>query len=351
MPTARVVEIVVPVAVRGSGDRSTPSGEHTVLRVHFTATDLVRTRVSDGADPLWETVLSLHRLQDRHPDPALPVRRRSGHGDGRGPLGMLLPLVPRRGYFPDFLTPPAAAAGVEPGLEALMSTPRTRLRAELTVLADRNPLPSWTRSLADGEPTALRRLARALRTYHHSTLGPLWPRVTRRAHTDRALRLHALWHGGAEAMLRTYGPAMRWRSPVLEVAYPVDRDLRLDGRGLLLVPSCFARSPVALADTALPPTLVYPARAPKADATKPAYQGLAPLLGHTRAAVLQALGGDPTTTELARRAGVSLSSASEHAAVLREAGLVASVRQSNAVRHVLTPLGSALLRENSPSGA
>nr|WP_241267416.1 winged helix-turn-helix domain-containing protein [Streptomyces scabichelini] len=313
------------------------------MRVHFTAADLVRTRVSDGADPLWETVLSLHRLRDKSPDPALATWRRSRHGARQGPLGMLLPLVPQRGYFPDFLTPPAGAAGVEHGLEALMSTPRTRLRSELAVLGGRNPLPSWTRSLADGEPAALRRLARSVRTYYHGTLGPNWPRISRRANTDRALRLHALWHGGAEAMLRTYDPSMRWRSPVLEVAYPVDRDLHLDGRGLLLVPSYFARSPVALADPALPPTLVYPAR-PAADDAPRTDEGLAPLLGHTRAAVLQALGGDPTTTELARRAGVSLSSASEHAAVLRGAGLVSSVRQSNAVRHVLTPLGSALLK-------
>lgn len=233
---------------------------------------------------------------------------------------------------------------MEPGLEALMSTPRTRLRAELTILGGRNPLPSWAGSLADGEPAALRRLADSVRTYHQGTLGPNWPRISRRADADRALRLHALWHGGAEAMLRTYGPSMRWRSPVLEVVYPVDRDLHLDGRGLLLVPSCFARSPVALADGTLPPTLVYPARPRTADDAPCTHKGLAPLLGHTRAAVLQALGGDPTTTELARRAGVSLSSASEHAAVLRGAGLVSSVRQSNAVRHALTPLGSALLR-------
>ncbi len=321
-------------------------GQHKVLRVHFTAADLVRTRVSDGADPLWETVLSLHRLRDKRPDPALAAWRRSRHGARQGPLGMLLPLVPQRGYFPDFLTPPAGAAGVEHGLEALMSTPRTRLRSELTVLGARNRLPSWTRSLADGEPAALRRLARSVRMYYHGTLGPNWPRISDRANTDRALRLHALWHGGAEAMLRTYGPSMRWRSPVLEVVYPVDRDLHLGGRGLLLVPSYFARSPVALADTALPPTLVYPAP-PTPDEAPRTDEGLAPLLGHTRAAVLQALGGDPTTTELARRAGVSLSSASEHAAVLRGAGLVSSVRQSNAVRHALTPLGSALLKADS----
>ncbi|MEV2254409.1 winged helix-turn-helix domain-containing protein [Streptomyces sp. NPDC050147] len=319
-----------------------------MLRVHFTVADLVRTRVSDGADPLWETVLSLHRLQDKSPDPALAVWRHPGDGARQGPLEMLLPLVPRRGYFPDFLTPAAGAAGIEHGLEALMSTPRTRLRDELTVLGGRNPLPSWVRSLADGEPTALRRLARAVGTYYDRTLGPNWARIKGRAHTDRALRLQALWHGGAEAMLRTYGPAMRWRSPVLEVAYPVERDLHLDGRGLLLVPSCFARSPVALADAALPPTLVYPTRARSADDAACTYKGLAPLLGPTRAAVLQALSGAPTTTELARRAGVSLSSASEHAAVLRGAGLVSSVRQSNAVRHALTPLGSALLREVRP---
>lgn len=184
-----------------------------------------------------------------------------------------------------------------------MSTPRTRLHSELTVLGSRNPLPSWTRSLADGEPAALRRLARCVRTYHHGMLGPSWPRISSCANTDRALRLHALRQGGAEAMLRTYGPSMRWRAPVLEVVYPVDRDLHLEGRGLLLVPSYFARSPVALADTALPPTLVYPARPRTADDTPRTHKGLAPLLGHTRAAVLQALGGDPTTTELARRAG------------------------------------------------
>ncbi|MEV0218118.1 winged helix-turn-helix domain-containing protein [Streptomyces sp. NPDC050704] len=319
-----------------------------MLRVHFTAADLVRTRVSDGADPLWETVLSLHRLRDRSPDPALAACRRTRHGARQGPLGMLLPLVPPRGYFPDFLTPSAGAAGVEHGLEALMSTPRARLRSELTVLGGRNPLPSWTRSLADGEPATLRRLARSVRMYHHGTLGPNWPRISRRANTDRALRLQALWRGGAEAMLRTYDPSMRWRSPVLEVAYPVDRDLHLDGRGLLLVPSYFARSPVALADTELPPTLVYPARPRTDDGAPRSAECLAPLLGHTRTAVLQALGDDLTTTELAHRAGVSLSSASEHAAILRGAGLVSSVRQSNAVRHALTPLGSALLSADRP---
>ncbi|MFI9047761.1 hypothetical protein [Streptomyces sp. NPDC053427] len=230
-----------------------------MLRVHFTAQDLARTRVAEGADPLWETMLSLHALRAGRPDPALAAWRRHAVRHGPGPLRTLFPLVPQHGYFPDFLTPPAASAGVEPGLEAVMSTSRTRLRAELAVLAGQRPLPAWTRDIAAGEPAALRHLARSLRTYHHRAIAPGWPVIAERVGMDRALRQHARGEAGAEAMLRTFGPAMRWRPPVLEVDYPVERELRLEGRGLVLVPSYFCRdTPVALADDALEPVLVYP---------------------------------------------------------------------------------------------
>ncbi|MDO0915170.1 hypothetical protein QQM39_31425 [Streptomyces sp. DT2A-34] len=36
-----------------------------MLRIDFTAEDLNRFRVAGQPDPLWETVLSLMRLQDR----------------------------------------------------------------------------------------------------------------------------------------------------------------------------------------------------------------------------------------------------------------------------------------------
>ncbi|MFG2135575.1 hypothetical protein [Streptomyces sp. NPDC048650] len=234
-----------------------------MLRVHFTAQDLARTTVAEGADPLWEAVLSLHVLRAGRAEPALATWRRHAVRHGPGPLRTLLPLVPQHGYFPDFLTPPAATSGVEPGLEAVMSTPRARLRAELAVLAGQRVLPGWTRDIASGEPAALRQLARSLRTYHHHAIAPAWPVIAERVGADRALRRHALGEAGAEALLRTFGPTMRWRSPVLEVDYPVERELRLEGRGLVFVPSYFCRDdPVALADDALRPVLVYPAGAP-----------------------------------------------------------------------------------------
>lgn len=55
-----------------------------------------------------------------------------------------------------------------------------------------------------------------------------------------------------------------------------------------------------------------------------------------------------TTGELARRADISAASASQHATVLRQAGLVSTHRQGNTVRHTLSPLGAELL--NSPRG-
>lgn len=324
-----------------------------MLRVHFTAGDLARTRVADGPDPLWEAVLSLHQLRERNREPALDDWRRHVLAHGGRSLRLLLPLVPARGYFPDFLTPAEGLEGFEAGVDSLLRTPRSQLRAQVAKLAEAQTPCTWTRSLAEGSAPALRSLGAALSDYRRAAFGTSWQRVCSGIAADRTWRFRVQWYRGTEAMLETFRPAMRWNPPVLECDYPVESDLDLQGRGLLLIPSYFCRrTPVALADPALPPTLVYPARAPGPDGRAVREGGTSPeetaahlgrLLGHTRAAVLQSVRADCSTTELARRAGVSVSSASEHAAVLRGAGLIVSSRRRNAVRHRLTPTGLALL--------
>jgi DNA-binding transcriptional ArsR family regulator len=73
------------------------------------------------------------------------------------------------------------------------------------------------------------------------------------------------------------------------------------------------------------------------------------LLGRTRAAVLDAIAAAPcTTSELARRTGTAVPSASQHAAVLRAADLIVTRRVGRAVRHTLTPFGAGLLDANAP---
>ncbi|WP_329387925.1 ArsR/SmtB family transcription factor [Streptomyces sp. NBC_01716] len=322
-----------------------------MLRIHFTGRDLGGVRMAAGPDPLWETILSFHRLRDRRGALVFGEWRAEARAKLKGETRLLNALVPRRGYFPDFLTPPESRFGLVDGLEALRATPGERVRTELALLpAGPAARPGRTAALADGGPAELGRLAGTLRAYHQAAVEPYWPHIRARAEADRVVRGRALLDGGTDELLATLPPMLRWRAPVLEADYPVDRELRLDGRGLLLQPSYFCRvTPVVYRDPALPPVLVYPvtyADTPVASGHggRGAGASLGRLVGRTRSAVLGAIEHGTTTSELARRADVSLASASQHACVLREAGLVVTLRHGNAVLHTLTPLGAALLR-------
>ncbi|GAA2433067.1 MULTISPECIES: helix-turn-helix domain-containing protein [Streptomyces] len=322
-----------------------------MLRIHFTGDDLAGVRMAARPDALWETILSFHRLRDRRGALVYGAWRSESRARLNGETRLLGALVPTRGYFPDFLTPPQGLDGLDTGLQAVRATPPARVHTELALLAASRPggapLPGWARDLAEGRQEPFGRLVGALRGYHRAAIEPYWSHIEARVEADRAVRGRALLDGGADELLASLPPVLRWRAPVLEADYPVDRDLRLNGRGLLLQPSYFCRgNPVVLRDPDLPPVLVYPVTHTDAPVSGPAEPGASPLgrlVGHTRCAVLRAIGQGGTTSELARRAGVSLASASQHAGVLRDAGLVVTLRQGSSVLHTLTPLGAALL--------
>ncbi|MFD1044932.1 hypothetical protein ACFQ1S_04640 [Kibdelosporangium lantanae] len=89
----------------------------------------------------------------------------------------------------------------------------------------------------------------------------------------------AMTHG-LEHVLGTLHPSIRWRAPVLEVSYPVDQDLHLDGRGLVLVPSFFCQGlPTSFCDNELQPVLVYPIQHELGWATANSAKSLVTLLG------------------------------------------------------------------------
>lgn len=360
-----------------------------MLRIVFSNEDIGRTRVAPAPDPVWELVLSLHLLQDRLRDDVTAgwrrevqdTLRRDGH---LAHMRLLLGLNPPRGYFPDFLTPYDSLFGLEAGLEALRSTPTARLRQDLGLVAAANLLPTAAPALARGEPEVLRHLTDSMERYGEVAIEPYWPRLRAAVEADRARRTRALLDGGTEGLLSSLRPVMHWDSGVLDVLdYPANRELHLEGRGLLLVPSFFcSRTPVALVDPTLPPVLVYPidrlggvltngngngaedgsptrsmflqAGLGRLGTGRPASPGdgtsaatgreaLSALLGRTRAAVLEAVGDGSSTGEIARRLGISQAAASQHATVLRNAGLVISQRDRNTVLHTLTALGQAML--------
>jgi len=325
-----------------------------VLRIHFTYEDLERTVVAPTADPLWEMLLSGFRLRENDRLPIFEPWARNVRADHRAREGMALgarllaALAPSAPYFPDFLTPPEAGQGLASGLAALSATSPVEMRAQLTRLDAIAPLPRWIRPLADGDRDLLGDVATAFGRYHDAALGPYSDLVQRAVDADRSLRAQQFLTGGIEAMLTGIRPVAQWRRPVLEVEHAVEQDLHLRGRGLRLVPSFFCgRTACTLADPALPPTLVYPidpgCRWTFAEADR---RPLRVLIGATRAAVLAAVGTGATTTELARHVGTSPASASRHATVLRDCGLITTRRDGMAVVHNLTSLGEALLEHH-----
>jgi DNA-binding transcriptional ArsR family regulator len=350
------------------------------VRIHFTLTDLARTRIAGRPSPLAATTFSAFRLAQRTGTPGLDGWRRlvlaglaaSGPaGSGPAPGGGTGRRRAGEPYFaqiaagnpahpvPRFLRPNVGLHTLDEELERLLSTPRQVLRADLEYVGRHRPLPRWTRDLADGDRTAADRLAAAVRDYHRVAVAPYWRALASALAADRAARNRQLGDGGIEEVLHSLGPRMRWRAPVLEVQTRAETeyDYHLGGRGLVLAPGAFC-SYVPCDPDEEQPTLYYEVapgtgRHPLLAPPGGPHEGLAALLGHSRAAVLEVIADGVTTGQLARRVGLSPASASEHATVLRRAGLVATRRSGRSSHHTLTALGSELLLHAaaSPSAA
>jgi len=324
-----------------------------MLRILFTSDDLARTRIAAEPDPMWELVMALHMLRRQRGDLLFAAWRSASasrvrqHLD-RADVSLLMELTPTLGYFPDFLTPEASALGLEAGLEAIRRTPKTLLRQDLERLGrDRTLTAPGMPGLARGETAALSDLTRSLNAVDRLVIAPHRDVIGRAVARDREVRANALLTGGVEAMLASLAPMATYRDGELCVPAHRDQTVQLDGRGLVLIPSYFNLvQPLTLLDPALQPVLVYAVPRPPdtiiTNHDRPRHD-LAPLIGATRLAVLQSVDDGATTSDLARRAGVAIASASEHARVLRNAGLITSQRDGNRVVHHLTPLGASLL--------
>jgi hypothetical protein len=254
----------------------------------------------------------------------------------------LLPLVPDSSYWPDFLTPHNGTEGLEPALETLLSTPRARIGHELDRLTGRSGAPSWGADLATGGSGALTLLGDHLRSYFTAALAPRWSDVRRHAATEHTRLIGASANGGPEDVLANL-PCAVWHPAdrILQARYPVSHDVHLGGRGLRLIPSWFcATAPVVLADTDLPPVLVYPLPHNPPPAADP--DALAKLLGATRARILATITVATTTATIHHETGISAAQISRHTAVLAANDLILQARHAGHTFYSRTPLGDAL---------
>ncbi|HEY1919661.1 MAG TPA: helix-turn-helix domain-containing protein [Streptosporangiaceae bacterium] len=340
-----------------------------MLRIHFSAEDLARTRISPGFGPLAETMWGLGLLQ-------CPVARpvafggwreqtyRQLMGEIRPELKPLTALMPKPGAALDLLTLTGEHATIEEALDALLEVPRDRFLDELAALDRMAPLSPSAWQVAEPGSEARQRLAQAIEAAYRTLVEPYWPRVSARIKAEQAIRGRILMEGGVERLLTTLAPTWaRWERPVLQVRLQVDMDIDLGGRGLILVPALFVVDHPAfyfdVSHTGQTPVLAFSAAGDLTEtmavwsggpgtAEQPGTNALAALLGRTRAAALATIGDGCTTTELSRQVHVSPAAASQHTAVLREAGLIVTRRHGSAVLHTLTPLGIELLEGGSP---
>lgn len=319
-----------------------------MITYRFTVADLAAMRFA--VSPLWEVVQSIGLLAD--PSAAavhLPWLRHIAGRVDRTRLGPMVDLVPARGYRPDFLTPPPSSplAAFDDEFATLGATPLDQVVHDMTVFAEQVSVSVAAPWLLD----PARELARAcatIREYWQLAVQPVWDRVRALLEADIAYRARRLTARGPHAVLSNLHRTVSWRDGALSVATHKDEDVELDGRGLLLVPSAFSvHRPAAISRYPWQPTVIYPARGVgllwnRGD--RPAADGLAHVLGPTRAALLTDLDAPRSTTELARRHGLSPPTVSEHLTALRGAALVTGTRVARQVLYVRTETGDSLIR-------
>ncbi|WP_327263524.1 winged helix-turn-helix domain-containing protein [Streptomyces sp. NBC_01232] len=319
-----------------------------MLRVHFTAEDLLNVTFMSEPLPMVELAMALVAWQ-RTDEPAVFGRWRGRVGrELPGRVRPLLDLLRPDGDNPQFVEPYTAT--LEEGLAAVREAAPALTGGQLARAAVRAPGPdSWLRALWGREREAWDQLGGALRAGHEVVVAPHWARIRQSFQADVAWRTRLLATHGIKACLASTHPRAEWSGTVLEVDRPPHYDVRLGGRGLLLMPSPFwTGRPLVAAGPGGPqgpPVLMYPALTPlPLVGAGPAEGALDALLGRTRAAVLQQLVRRRTTSELARDLGISLPSVSEHTRTLRAAGLITTERDGRAVLHSVTGLGADLLR-------
>ncbi|MFI0740747.1 helix-turn-helix domain-containing protein [Streptomyces sp. NPDC021100] len=316
-----------------------------MLRVHLTAGDLARVRFAPRPAPLQELNAALSMLVQ--PRDALLFGRWRHRvlrtlPAAAEPLADLAPL----GAAPRFLD--VFHDTLADGLDAVRAAPGL-VRPELERVHGGRPPTPWVRELHADAPAAWRLLRRAQRAAFDTVLAPVWPLVQDLHRAEFTRHAVTAAEHGTGAALAALVPGGRLRGTVWELPSSVDRDLRPLGRGLLLLPTFHWTGHPLVADLPDGPLgLTYPAGPGlplvPAGAEDPR-EALAAVLGRTRLDVLLVLAEEHTTSGLARRLGVSNATASAHAAALRGAGLIGTVRAGRAVLHRRTALGGLLVGE------
>ncbi|MFJ8077319.1 DUF5937 family protein [Streptomyces sp. NPDC096176] len=311
-----------------------------------------------AVSPMWEVVPSFRLLNSAatHPVHHIWVEQVRPRSAAAGAArGWLAELIPPSGYVPDFLNP--APAGPAPTLAtelaAIQAAPVDRVRRDLDHLArHQGRLGPRMRALYADPQARLAKVTEAIETYWELALAPYWARIRTVLNADVYYRARQVAEHGTSHLFNDLHTTVVWDDNALRLArrkQPLSR--KTAGAGLVLIPSAFAGpglgTRVALPD---PPQLAYPARGVGSLwESRPAARNdaLAGVLGRSRTLLLTELETPASTTELARRTGLSAAGVSQCLTALREAGLVSAHRVGRSVLYARTAAAETLLEAAS----
>ncbi|MEU8526704.1 MULTISPECIES: ArsR/SmtB family transcription factor [Streptomyces] len=313
-----------------------------MLRIRFTAEDFARIRFVPRPAPLQELHAALATAVAPRGVPLLATWRGRVLRSLPAAADPLADLVPA-GRPPSFLD--VLGDTLSDGFEQIRTTDPGIVRSELERVHGAVLPPRWIRGLHAGDEASWRTLRRAQQAAYEAVLAPVWS-VVQDLHRDEFTRyaLGVAEHGVA-ATLTGLAPGTRlhdgvWEWPGVAPA----RDVHLDGRGLILLPTFHHPAGPLLQDVpGRPAVLTYPAGPglpPAAGRPADTAEALAAVLGRTRLDALRLLAEPHTTTSLARALDVSDATASSTATALRSAGLATTTRTGRSVTHRRTALGT-----------
>ncbi|MFI1202318.1 DUF5937 family protein [Streptomyces sp. NPDC020883] len=317
----------------------------------FSAGDVAQVRFA--VSPMWQVGASFRLLASGAAD---PVHRRwleqvrprvaaAGLDEA-----WLAELFPPSGYAPDFLNPaptgPAPTLAEE--LAALTATPAERVRKDLDHLGHhQGGIGPRLRSLHADPHTRLARVAEEIETYWELALAPYWARIRTVLDADVFHRARQVSQHGAGHLFNELHPQVSWHDHTLRLVRRRTLSRETAGTGLLLVPSAFKgpglSTRIAPPD---PPQLAYRARGSGTLWERRAVTGTAALvavLGRSRTLLLTELETPATTTELARRTGISMAGVSQNLTALRDAGFVTAHRAGRSVLYARTSVAESVL--------
>ncbi|MCM3658569.1 winged helix-turn-helix domain-containing protein [Agromyces mediolanus] len=269
----------------------------------------------------------------------------------REPFELLAVLIGVDGYLPDFLTSdPAWDLDPVDEVEAIRRAPIAPMLVDLEKMVARSDgaRQAALRRMIAAPERARAMIADAWDAVWAAVLAPVWPQLERILRADIAVRSRRVASAGLASMIDGLHPSVRWSEGAVRVQLRLHREaLDCRGSGLVLVPSVMGSlGCMVLTEPPAQPTVFYPAQGvTERWARDPASieAALGALLGPARAGILLSAHSARSTSQVAADAGLAVSTASHHLAVLRGAGLVASRREGASVLHLRTPLGEAMI--------